>query len=52
MIYATDRSHRMQKHMFDITRPDTLFMETTPGQPEHENSESPFHALDAPECTT
>jgi hypothetical protein len=25
-----------EKHMFSITCPDTLFMETTPGPPEHE----------------
>jgi hypothetical protein len=33
---VTYRSHRMQKHMFDIMCPSALFMETAPGTPKHE----------------
>jgi hypothetical protein len=36
MDYVTHRSHGMQKHMIGITCPGALFMETAPGQPEHE----------------
>jgi hypothetical protein len=36
MCYVTRISHRMQKHEFDITCPDALFMETAPVPPEHE----------------
>jgi hypothetical protein len=30
------KSHQIQKHKFSVTCPVTLFLETTPGQPEHE----------------
>jgi hypothetical protein len=36
MNYVTRRSHPMQKHMFNVTCPGMLFVETAPGQPEHE----------------
>jgi hypothetical protein len=36
MHYETRISHRMQKHMFGVTCPDTLFMETALGPPKHE----------------
>jgi hypothetical protein len=36
MQYMTRRSHRMQKHKFSVTCPDTLFMETALGTPEDE----------------
>jgi hypothetical protein len=32
--------------------PSTLITETTMGPPEHENSVSMFHALDALECAS
>jgi hypothetical protein len=44
-------SLRMQKHKFGISCHGDLFIETTPGPPEHENTTSMFHSLDAPECT-
>jgi hypothetical protein len=52
MHYVTHRSHRMQKHKFGVTSPDSLFMETTPSLPEHENSVLLFRVLDTLECTT
>jgi hypothetical protein len=30
-------SHRMQKQKFGVTCPNTLFMETAPRPPKHEN---------------
>jgi hypothetical protein len=36
MHYVTWISHRMQKHKFDITCPDALFLETAPVPPERE----------------
>jgi hypothetical protein len=36
MHYVTRRSHRMQKHKFNITCPDKPFRETAVGPPEHE----------------
>jgi hypothetical protein len=36
MPYVTRRSHRMQKHKFNITCLGALFMETALGPPEHE----------------
>jgi hypothetical protein len=36
MHYVTRRSHRMQKHKFGVSYPDTFFMETTPGPTEHQ----------------
>jgi hypothetical protein len=34
--YVTRRSHRMQKHKFNITCPDALFVESASIPPEHE----------------
>jgi hypothetical protein len=36
MHYVAQRSHRMQKHKFSVTCPDSLFVDTAPGPPEHE----------------
>jgi hypothetical protein len=36
MHHVTKISHRIQKRKFDVTCPDTLFMETAPIPPEHE----------------
>jgi hypothetical protein len=36
MQYVTRRSHQMQKHRFEVACPNTLFMETDVGPPEHE----------------
>jgi hypothetical protein len=36
MHYTTRISHWMQKHKFNVTCPDALFMETAPFSPEHE----------------
>jgi hypothetical protein len=36
MHYVTRISYRMQKHKFNITYPDALFMETARVPPEHE----------------
>jgi hypothetical protein len=36
MHYVTRRSHRLQKHKFNVTSPGTLSMETALGRPEHE----------------
>jgi hypothetical protein len=36
MHYVTHTSHRMQKHKFDITCPDALFVESVPVPPEQE----------------
>jgi hypothetical protein len=36
MLYVTCRYHGMQIHKFGVTCPGTLFMETTPGPPDHE----------------
>jgi hypothetical protein len=36
MHYVTSRSHRIQKHMFGITCPSALFVETSPVPLEHE----------------
>jgi hypothetical protein len=36
MHYVARRSHRMQKHKFDITSPSKLFMETALGPPEND----------------
>jgi hypothetical protein len=33
---VTHRSHKMQKHKFDIMCPGALLMETAPGPPAHE----------------
>jgi hypothetical protein len=35
MHYVTRRSHRMIKHKFSVTCPDTLFVESIPVPPEH-----------------
>jgi hypothetical protein len=35
MHYVTRRSHWVQKHMFSITCPDALFVESVPVPPEH-----------------
>jgi hypothetical protein len=51
MQYVTKRTQWMQKHMFDVTCPDELFVISIPFPPEHENSASKFHVPDAPECT-
>jgi hypothetical protein len=45
---AAHRSHRIQKHNFGVTCPDTLFMETAPDPPEHEKY---CIDLSCPECT-
>jgi hypothetical protein len=36
MHYVTHGLHQMQKHMFGITCPDMLFVETALGPAEHE----------------
>jgi hypothetical protein len=36
MHYVTHRSHKMKKHKFDVTCPDTLLVETALGAPVHE----------------
>jgi hypothetical protein len=36
MHYVTCRSHWMQKYMFGVTSPNTLFVESTTVPPEHE----------------
>jgi hypothetical protein len=36
MHYVTHRSHRMQKHMFNLTYLDMIFVESVPVPPEHE----------------
>jgi hypothetical protein len=51
MHYVTRRSHRMQKHKFDVTCPDKFFVELVSVPPEHKNSVLMFHALDASKCT-
>jgi hypothetical protein len=33
---VTHRSHQMRKHKFGVMCPGALFMEITPGPPEHE----------------
>jgi hypothetical protein len=33
---VTQRSHQMQKHMFGVMYPGTLFVETTSGPPKQE----------------
>jgi hypothetical protein len=33
MDNVTHKYHRMQTHKFDVTYPDTLFMETAPDPP-------------------
>jgi hypothetical protein len=35
MHYVTHRSHRMQKHKFDVTCLDPLFVESVLVPPEH-----------------
>jgi hypothetical protein len=35
MHYVILRSHRIQKHKFDVTCPDALFVESVPVPPEH-----------------
>jgi hypothetical protein len=37
MYYVTRISHQMQKYKFSVTCPGTLFMESAPVPPEHEN---------------
>jgi ribosomal protein S27E len=51
MHYMTRKSHRMQKHMFDVTCPGALFLQTVLSHTSTKNSASTFHASDAPECT-
>jgi hypothetical protein len=36
MLYVTRISHQMQRHKFNISCPDTLFMEMAAVPPEHE----------------
>jgi hypothetical protein len=36
MLYKTCRPHCLQEHKFSVTFPSSLFMEITPGLPEHE----------------
>jgi hypothetical protein len=36
MHYVTRRSHRMQKHKFDVTLLDALYVNSIPVPPEHE----------------
>jgi hypothetical protein len=36
MHYVTHKSHRMQKHKFSVTCPNTLFVKYVPVPPEHE----------------
>jgi hypothetical protein len=38
MHYVTRRTHRMEKHKFGITCPDTLFVESVPVPPKHEKA--------------
>jgi hypothetical protein len=40
----------MQKHKFGIMFPSSLFVESEPVLPKHENSASMFGALEAPEA--
>jgi hypothetical protein len=44
MHSVTRRSLRVQKQMFDVTYPNTLFMESVPGPPELKNGVLMFHA--------
>jgi hypothetical protein len=50
MLYVSGRSHRMQKHMFGVTCPNVLFMETAQAHPRMKNRASTFLDPDAPEC--
>jgi hypothetical protein len=58
MHYVTHISHRMQKQKFDITCPNTgcilkcFLSKLYRSHRSMKNSESTFHALDAPKCTT
>jgi hypothetical protein len=36
MHCVTRKYHWMQKHKFGVMCPDAIFMETAPGQPQHE----------------
>jgi hypothetical protein len=36
MHYVIRRSHRLQKHIFDVTCPGALFVESVPVLPKHE----------------
>jgi hypothetical protein len=36
IYYMTHKSQWMQKHMFSVTCPDALFVESRPGPLEHE----------------
>jgi hypothetical protein len=52
MHYMTSTSHQMQKHRFGVTCLDVFLPNLYRSHPSMKNSASPFHASDAPECTT
>jgi hypothetical protein len=50
--YVTHISHRMQKHKFDVTSPNTLLWKPHQSHPSMKISALMFRAPEAPECTS
>jgi hypothetical protein len=51
MHYVAHISHKIEKHVFGITCPRVIFMESLQVPPEQKNTVSTWHAPDAAECT-